>query len=144
MRRQSPTLKRCLLLLLSAITLTLTNLVPTGWMPAKGFNGEFIVRICSQGLTEAQRIRFEALAQAQDDHAMHGEDQHSGDDHQGLGDPCPYGVVANAFAVPPDSLPMAEPVEGNEADLSLLSSNVGIGMGLAAPPPPSTGPPIIS
>lgn len=144
MRRPSPTLKRCLLLLLSAITLTLTNVVPTGWMPAKNVRGEFVVRICSQGLTETQRIRFEALAQARVDHAMHGADQHSGDDPQAVSDPCPYGVVANAFAVPPVSPPMAEPVKGIEADLPLLASNVGIGMGLAAPPPPSTGAPVIS
>ncbi|MBH1943505.1 hypothetical protein I5L01_04580 [Erythrobacter sp. YJ-T3-07] len=132
------------MLLLSAIMLMMTNVVPTGWMPAKGAHGEFVVRICSQGLTEGQRIRFEALAQARIDHAMHGDDQHSGDEHQVAGDPCPYGVVANAFAVPPVSPLMAEPVEGIEADLPFLASNVGIGMGLAAPPPPSTGPPIIS
>ena len=144
MRRQSPTLKRCLVLLLSALTLTLTNAVPTGWMPAKGGNGEFVVRICSQGLTDAQRIRFEALAQARIDHAMQGADQHSDDDHQTVDDPCPYGVVANAFAVPPASPPMAEPVEGIEVAPAILASNVGIGMGLAAPPPPSTGPPVIS
>ena len=144
MRRPSQTLKRCMVLLLSAIVLILTNVVPTGWMPAKGAHGEFVVRICSPGLTEAQRIRFEALAQARVDHAMHGADQHSGDDHQAASDPCPYGVVANALAVPPVSPPMAEQVESIEADLPLLASNVGIGMGLAAPPPPSTGPPIIS
>lgn len=144
MRRQSPTQKRCIVLLLSAIMLMLANVVPTGWMPAKGAHGEFVVRICSQGLTEAQRIRFEALAQARVDHAMHGADQHSGDDHQAASDPCPYGVVANAFAVPPISPSIGEPVEGIKADLPLLASNVGIGLGLAAPPPPSTGPPIIS
>lgn len=143
MRRQSPTQKRCIVLLLSAITLMLTNVVPTGWMPARGVHGEFVVRICSQGLTEAQRSRFEALAQARVDHAMHGADHDSGDDHQAASDPCPYGVVANALAVPPASPPMAGPVEGIEADLPLLASNVGIGMGLAAPPPPSTGPPVI-
>jgi len=131
-------------LLLSAIMLMLTNVVPTGWMPAKGDDGEFVVRICSQGLTKAQRLQFEALAQARVDHAMHGADRHSDDDHQAVSDPCPYGVVANAFAVPPASPPMAEPVEGIEADLPLLASNVAIGMGLAAPPPPSTGPPIHS
>ena len=144
MRRPSQTLKRCMVLLLSAIVLMLTNVVPTGWMPAKSAHGEFVVRICSQGLTETQRIRFEALVQARVDHAMHGVDQHSGDDHQAASDPCPYGVVANAFAVPPVSPPMAEPVKGFEADSPLLASNVGIGMGLAAPPPPPTGPPIFS
>ena len=133
-----------MILLLSAIALIFANVVPTGWMPAKARDGRFVVRICSQGLTEAQRIRFEALAQALVDHAMHGADQHSGDDHQAASDPCPYGVVANAFAVPPVSPPMAEPVKGFEADSPLLASNVGIGMGLAAPPPPPTGPPIFS
>lgn len=128
-------------LLLSAIALIFANVVPTGWMPAKARDGQFVVRICSQGLTEAQRKRFQALAQAQIDHAMHGADRHSEGDTQAGGDPCPYGVVANAFAVPPVSALMAEPVEGVEADLPNLASNVDIGMGLAAPPPPSTGPP---
>ena len=132
------------MLLLSAIALILANVVSTGWMPAKARDGQFVVRICSQGLTEAQQARFEALAQARIDHAMHGADQHSGDDHQAAGDPCPYGMVANAFTVPPASPPMAELVEGIEADPPLLASNVGIGTGLAAPPPPSTGPPINS
>ena len=125
-----------------AISLLTSSIVPEGWMPAKASDGTFTVRICSQGLTEAERMHVEALAQAQVDHAMHGDDQHFGDDHQAASDPCPYGVVANAFAVPPVSPTVAEPVEGIEADLPLIASNVGIGMGLAAPPPPSTGPPI--
>ena len=144
MRRQSPTQERCIVLLLSAVMLMLTDVVPTGWMPAKGAHGEFVVRICSQGLTEAQRIRLEALAQDRVDHAMHGADQHSGDGHQAASDSCPYGLVANAVSIPPVSPPMAEPVEGIETALPLLASNVGIVMGLAASPPPSTGPPIIS
>ena len=137
-------MKRAVVLALLALILLASNVFPAGWMPDREADGTFVVRICSQGLTEAQRTRFEALAQARVDHAMHGADQDSGDDHQAASDPCPYGVVANAFAVPPVPPPMAEPVEGIEADLPLLASNVGIGMGLAAPPPPSTGPPIIS
>jgi len=133
-----------MMMLLSAITLIVTNVVPTGWMPAKASDGEFVVRICSQGLAEPQRARFDELAQARVDRAMRGAGQHSRDDHQGLGDPCPYGVVANAFAVPSASPPMAEPVEEIEADLPHLASKIAIGMGLAAPPPPSTGPPIHS
>ena len=137
-------MKRAVVLAFLALILLVSNVLPTGWMPDRQTDGTFVVRICSQGLTEAQRVRFEALAQARVDHAMHGADQHSGDDHQAASDPCPYGVVANAFAVPPDPSPMAEPVEGIEADLLLLVSNVGIGTGLAAPPPPSTGPPTYS
>ena len=137
-------MKRAVVLALLALILLASNVLPAGWMPDREADGTFVVRVCSQGLTEAQRTRFEAIVQARVDHAMHGADQHSGDDHQAASDPCPYGVVANAFAVPPVSPPMVEPVEGIEADLPLLTSNVGIGMGLAAPPPPSTGPPIIS
>jgi len=134
-------MKRAVVLAILALILLASNVLPTGWMPDREPDGTFVVRICSQGLTEAQRTRFEAIVQARVDYAMHGADQHSGDDHQAASDPCPYGVVANAFAVPPVSPPMAEPVDGIEADLPSLASNVGIGMGLAAPPPPSTGPP---
>ena len=136
--------KHALTFAVLAISMLTSSIVPEGWMPAKASEGTFTVRICSQGLTEAERIHVEALAQAQVDHAMHGVDRHSDDDRQSVGDPCPYSVVANALAVPPVSPRMAEPIESIEADLPLLASNVGIGMGLAAPPPPSTGPPIIS
>ncbi|WJY19190.1 hypothetical protein QQS45_02855 [Alteriqipengyuania flavescens] len=121
------------MLAILALILLVSNVLPTGWMPDREPDGTLVVRICSQGLTEALRIRFEALAQARADHAMHGADEQSGDENQAASDPCPYGVVANAFAVPPASPPMAEPVEAIEADLLLLASNVDIGTGLSAP-----------
>lgn len=140
----SPILMRRQTLLLAVMALMLTNVVPTGWMPAKDNAGHFVVRICSQGLAAAEKVRIEALSQARMDHAMHGGDRNSDDDHQTISDSCPYGVVTNGFAVPPSPLPLLEPVDFVAADLPRFSSNVGISTGLAAPPPPSTGPPAIS
>ena len=140
----SPILMRRQILLLALMALMLTNVVPTGWMPAKDNAGHFVVRICSQGLPEAEKVRIEALAQARMDHAMHSADRDSDGEHQAISDPCPYGVMANAFAVPPSPMPLSEPVDIVAVDLPLFSSNVGIGTGLAAPPPPSTGPPAFS
>ena len=137
-------IKRASVLAFLALSLLASNALPAGWMPDREADGTFVARICSQGLTQAQQKRLEALVQARVDHAMQGAGQHRGDDHQEASDPCPYGVVANASAVPPASLPVAEPVEGVEAGLPYLAPTVGIGMGLAAPPPPSTGPPSLS
>lgn len=140
----SPILMRRQTLLLAVMALMLTNLVPAGWMPAKDDAGHFVIRICSQGLPEAEKGRIEALAQARMDHAMHGADRDSDGEHQAISDPCPYGLMANAFAFPPSPLPLSEPVDIVAVDLPRFPSNVGIGTGLAAPPPPSTGPPAFS
>ena len=132
------------MLALTAVALILTNAIPAGWMPAKSADGHFVVGICSQGLSEPQRLQLEALAQQKVGRAMLATDHHSDGEHQQPTDPCPYGVAANALAVPSPLAPAAEFLPRTETAPTWLYSNVDIGTGLAAPPPPSTGPPLFS
>lgn len=111
MSRRASALKRGLVLTLSVFLLLISNVVPAGWMPASEPTGHFVVRICSEGMGEGQRARLQALAQGLLDDAMQGAGQQSGDDRQQSSDPCPYGVVATAFALPPSPPAVAVPPE---------------------------------
>ena len=114
-----------------AVAILFRLAVPTGWMPAA--DQAFLLVPCpDQGV---------ALPPRPAGHGAHAtpDAEH---DHQGAGDkqPCPFAGAVMPFDLPPlgpDAAAAPAPVE-------LALSRPGatsVGQGLAAPPPPSTGPP---
>lgn len=137
---------RALLALLLVAAIALRALVPTGWMPV--IDGEGLrLELCG-GWQSATPTPPTAMA------AHHGAGAHQmpaapaghyepGGKHEKAGDqPCAFAAAALAWldADGPHEIPktlatIAPPT---------FPAAVGIGRGLAAPPPPSTGPPFLS
>lgn len=106
-------------------------LVPAGWMPATGSDGLMRISLCAG--TGAQTAWIDR------DGAIHKEMPAS--DHD---DPQPCGFSALSFSLdvaPVFALAVAVALADVTAPQSRLTP--GIGQGLVAPPPPSTGPPIL-
>jgi hypothetical protein len=113
---------------LLALALAVRVLVPAGWMPAEGQG--LAITICSGNGAETAWVDAEGKIH------KHDPAQDSMADHPcafaGMGAPMLGGDV-----LPP---PLALPAPRDEiASLSLAPATIG--QGLAAPPPPATGPP---
>lgn len=125
---------------LLAFALIVKLLVPTGWMPAFGSQGISLELCGGYGPPPP------ALARAME-HAAHrmaaGHDQHKQHDKQGHDQPCAFaGLSFAAVDAQAPMLPIVLPPR--LAAPSLTAPIVAIGRGLAAPPPPSTGPPALA
>ncbi len=120
-----------LMLALLALTLAIRVIVPSGFMPTTDANGMVRISMCSgmgpqtAWLDKSGHIHKDAPA----------KDQH---DPQ----PCGFGVLAFGAATPNAPTVESLPLFG-EAATFRPSLTISIGRGLAAPPPPSTGPPIL-
>lgn len=129
-----PLLSPHALMLAVGCALMLRILIPAGWMPVADAHGLRIVLCSGSGPVQDQA-----------DHSAQGH--HSGAHHQKSDDkpmhsdqPCAFAGMALpwtgadlvALPVPLPLEPLATP---------LASELVAIGRGLAAPPPPATGPP---
>ena len=131
--RHLPRAQRRWLLLIAVIALLARALVPGGWMPVAGPAGVQLA-LCDGDMP--------AVAPA---HAMAGmamparpglpAHHHGAPDH-----PCSFAAAAAALDVPtlPPSLPAPS---ADHAFAAAAPFAVTIGRGLAAPPPPPTGPP---
>jgi hypothetical protein len=123
--------KRSWLFVLIALTLAVRMIVPTGWMPSV-VAGKATITLCTgTGMVDAW---------VDADGKIHKENPAK----KGAGDqPCAFaalGVAAKAstFDVASLALPLtSQPLHNNRA------TSVAIGLGLAAPPPPSTAPPAL-
>ena len=127
-------------LALLALAFFVRILVPTGWMPAQGEVG--FVPCPAAALVAAQADAHRGHG----DHAEHrkpakaaapSSDQHG--DKKG----CDFAPLGLAMASPPPAaaIPEAHPLR----DINPATSpRVFVGQGLAAPPPPATGPPRLS
>jgi hypothetical protein len=114
-------------LALVALALLVRAAIPAGWMPASD-GGRWITLCTGSGavaaFVDADGVRHDDPAPAAQDH------------------PCAFAGVAVpltpplAIAVPLPSFETARPAR-------LAAATVAIGRGLAAPPPPSTGPPAL-
>jgi Protein of unknown function (DUF2946) len=118
-----------LMLALIALTLAVRIIIPTGFMPTAYADGMMRISLCSgmgpqtAWLDKSGHIHKDAP----------GKGQH---------DPQPCGFGALAFgAETPDAPAMVSLPPLDRAAIGLPRSTVAIGRGLAAPPPPSTGPP---
>ncbi|MEG3123724.1 hypothetical protein [Sphingomonas sp. GB1N7] len=124
--------------------------VPAGWMPMLTADGGFILAPCSGmgALPMADAPSPQGMA----GHAMPGMDMaahHAAPDKPNdrhpdpAGDhPCSGAGVAVALATPPVALPVALTLAAIAVPTARLIPNIG--QGLAAPPPPSTGPPALA
>lgn len=130
--------RRGLLFALFAVALAVRALVPGGWMVAAGADGSARLVLCS-GIgpigTPAQAAADRAMAAAMPGMAHHDDAPPTHADHPcafaGLG--LPSDVASFDLPVPPRRIVAL-------ADLQ-RGRSVAIGRGLAAPPPPATGPP---
>jgi len=113
-------------LVLLGLALVLRVLVPTGWMPSE--RGGFAITICSGSGMESAWV--DADGKLHKEAPAQGGDQHCA--FAGLGAP----VVGSCL--PPAIVP-AKPAVAAPAVSQTLAA---IGQGLAAPPPPATGPPV--
>jgi hypothetical protein len=127
---------RALFLAILAGALFLRLLVPQGWMSVAD-GGGWRITICS-GTGPVNMAMPAGMS-----HAMKGMHQGTSDrDHGAADHPCAFANLALALDTPP--VPVVDLPKLSEAfGLSLIPAPVAIGRGLAAPPPPATGPPPI-
>ncbi len=122
-------------LLLLCLAMFMRLLVPAGWMPVETASGGLAITLCSGSGPMPMTIAGPTAAAMKAMH--HGTDQQ---DH-GPGDhPCTFSSLAMALDEPP-LLVIDLPKLIVEAWTASTGLAVSIGRGLAAPPPPSTGPP---
>ncbi|MES1202173.1 MAG: DUF2946 family protein [Pseudomonadota bacterium] len=112
---------------LAFIAIGARALVPPGYMPAANAEGQLVVTLCGGG---------QAILDL-------GAPKHDGDHQDGkLHAPCTY-AAAPALAEAPRQTALAAPrARANQPPA--FSPIVRVGAGLAAPPPPSRGPPLLS
>ena len=109
--------------------LLLRVLVPTGWMPAHGADGVTRITLCTPNGV--------AHAWVDADGAIHDKKPH---EKSGADQPCAFTGLAMAGDLPAiAALPAT--IAPSAAAPSIAGARASIGHGLAAPPPPSTGPP---
>lgn len=133
--RQLPARRRSVALLL-AVALAVKLLVPVGWMPA--LNGHRLtLEMCggygpvSPPMAMAMKDAADAMKGAHSDHRKH--------DKAGADQPC--GFAALSFALAGPAAPALDRLPVLREPITLPVLTVGVGRGLAAPPPPATGPP---
>ena len=132
--RNGRLIPRAAMLALIAGALIVRVLIPQGWMPA-ATGGGFSLTICTgmgpMRVTDSPGV---AMSPRGMHHMPAGQDHGSGDH------PCTYASAVMAMAEP--LLPMLDLLAPMAATIPAASSTaVSLGRGLAAPPPPSTGPP---
>jgi hypothetical protein len=122
---------RALVALLLALLLAGRMVVPTGWMPVRTEQGLTIMLCSGSGSGEAWVDAAGKLHRGRNP-AQGGKGEPK--------DPCPFGAISAPAALP------AGPVLAALAPIPAQAPApaprvVTIGRGLAAPPPPATGPP---
>jgi len=131
---------RAAALALLVCALALRLLVPAGWMPVRDARGLHLTLCSGSGPMEMPAGAMPGM-----DHAMAGDAAHHGphDRDQGMQDhACPFASLSLAITAPP--LPEAPlPVRPVLTSPGEAAFAVAIGRGLAAPPPPPTGPPAL-
>jgi hypothetical protein len=120
---------QCVAIAIIACALLMRILVPEGWMPVRTGDGWRITICTGIGPMPTDMAGMPGMH-----HRSEGRDRGS-NDH-----PCAFTGLAMAMDEPPPlllDLPRSIP----ETWSSRPALAVGVGRGLAAPPPPSTGPP---
>jgi hypothetical protein len=112
---------------LLALALLLRLVVPAGWMPAAG--GGYAITLCTGAGVSRAWVDAEGKVHK-------GEPGKAAPDHQ-----CVFAGFSAALDAPPLAGALLAPLAAVEALPPLARSAVAIGRGLAAPPPPATGPP---
>ncbi len=116
-------------LALIACAVLLRALIPAGWMPMADTNGMMRIAMCSgMGPQSVWMDRTGKIHKDAPDSGHH--------DAQ----PCGFAVLGHGL----DDLPgfiLLLPRLGTDPVMMIARQTVSVGRGLAAPPPPSTGPP---
>lgn len=134
-RSGNPQLRR-LMLALFACALFVRALVPAGWMPDASAGG-LRFAICN-GTAESS-----AAAQALFEQALGKADSSKQHDKAAPGNqPCAFAGTALALTTPDLPALAAAPQASEAVAPAIPAVTVAIGRGLAAPPPPATGPPV--
>jgi hypothetical protein len=129
-------LRRDRIRLLAAVLLVVQALIPNGFMPVFGADGPRIMLCTGQGLQGAALPDNAPAAMRALADAMDGEQAPENDNT-----PCDYAAVAGPIAMAGPAA--ASPVPPVDAGPAFPPAGlVAIGTGLAAPPPPPTGPPL--
>ncbi|WP_374575406.1 hypothetical protein [Phenylobacterium sp.] len=126
-------------LVLVALALLVRIVVPGGYMAAATANGAPAIVICTghgplQVAVDAHGVTHNAPL---DDNQPNKSDP-SGDHH-----PCAFAGAATPLEAPLLAL-AAAPAVAEAALVTLLPAHQRPGLGLAAPPPPTTGPPALA
>ncbi len=121
--------------LLLAVVLCGKLLVPSGWMPVSTQGGLTIMLCSGDGPAEAWVDDAGKLHQGHKP-----GDGPKSSDHDGK-DPCPYGALT-APVDTPAAVALAARLAPTAPVIQPLTKAIAVGHGLAAPPPPSTGPPV--
>ena len=131
--RSRPEGLRTIALALLACALALRLLIPAGWMPVVDATGLHLTLCSGSGPIELPAAH----------HAMAGMAHHHHHHDQGMPDhPCAFAGLGLALAEPVlPAIALIAPVV--EATVVVIPATVAIGRGLAAPPPPPTGPPAL-
>ena len=131
---------------LIAAALLLKALVPAGWMPVFD-NGNVMLRLCGGWApAPAKDPAIQShLAMTMDHEVTASPAHHDQDDEerQSSDQPCSFAAGALSWTAP-DALPAAVLSLLRTAIVAAFPSTLAPGRGLAAPPPPSTGPPSLS
>lgn len=126
----------CFLTLVATLALVARVAVPAGWMPAQDEAGAVRITICTgYGLQQAW-IDAEGT--------LHTGSPDADGEHSGDGQPhCPFTASAMPLALGDMPELPAVPYPAESARTEALP-DLAPGRGLAAPPPPQTGPPVHS
>jgi hypothetical protein len=124
---------RRLLLALFAFALFVRAFVPEGWMPMTSADGGIGLMICSGMAPDTP------MAMAMDGHGDVHKQRPARD--QSGDHPCAFAGIGLAHATAPELL-APEPLRTDFVEHRLPETLAAIGHGLAAPPPPQTGPPL--
>ena len=139
-----------LFLLVAAFAACVQWTIPHGWMIGSADGGSVVLVPCPSTSPELASLGHSAMPGPGDDHhapmqmaSMHGDMDHDTDGADGHGAAqaqCDFAAMGAPF-LPPETPALAPPPVAS-ADLLLAVFPETIpGRGLAAPPPPSTGPP---
>ena len=121
---------RFLLAIALCAILLLRALVPAGWMPSDA-KGQWITVCSGAGVS---------MAFVGADGKIH-KDKAPGTAEKG--GHCAFSGLGLTLDVPAPT-PIIQPAEFSAIILPMLAASVAIGQGLAAPPPPKTGPPALN
>lgn len=128
---RGPRHNRVFATVLLAAVLVAKLLIPVGWMPVQSPTG-ITMMLCSGDHSSAAMMMAAGKAR---------ESQQDSGKQRGAKDTCPYGALNASTNLP--AQPAIAPHGFSPAAGPVLAAHaVGVGHGLAAPPPPATGPPL--
>lgn len=122
------------------LCLALRSVIPAGWMPVFDANGAALVPCSGFGPIDVKQSSA---------HFSHGENHSGAAGHDGsnskhdmAGQPCSFASATASF--PPPAPTAALAISVPFAPILGIVFVVAIGRGLAAPPPPAIGPPLLT